>query len=181
MFSGVDRADSIIINLHKGLFQPFGNAAVLFKKGNSSKLFDNSVAQKTESLRGNPVEDSSPFRGFPAWMFINILGLKHVKAALLEKVKLVDFLYSYLKLCPGVSVPLKPELSKILFALEDKDVETANRKTESFCKDLTKDGHFLFDTTKTDGRVYIHICISAFRTHLSDLEAVLRKLKIEVS
>lgn len=114
-------------------------------------------------------------------MFLNTLGLKHVRAVTLEKMMLAQFMYSYLTQCPGISVPVKPELTKLLFAMDDADIDEANRKTETLCRELTKSEHIVVDTTKVEGRVYVHMCISAFRTHIRDVQNFLGKLKEVVS
>lgn len=184
----MEKADSVIINLHKGLFQPYGSGAVLFKTSvchRIHQLFANMKPPEEASVQlliNHPIEGhSSPFRGFPAWMFLNALGLKHVRALTLEKIKLCNYLYSYLKLCSGILVPIKPELSKLIFALEDDDIYEANRRTEELCQALTSDDTIVVVTTKTDGRVYIHMCMSALRTHIGDVDYFLTKLGAVVS
>ena len=106
--TGIQNADSIVIDPHKGLFQPHGCGSVLFKNGlPGDGIYEDRLT--------NPLENKPPFRGFPLWFSLNVYGTDLVKQITSSKVEMAKYIYNVLKKCEYLSMGPKPQLSKVVF------------------------------------------------------------------
>ena len=187
-FKGIEKADSLVVDPHKGLFLPYGLGAVLVK--DKAALFHshhytaNYMQDANDpNLPLNPA-DVSPeltkhFRGLRLWVPLQVLGIQPFIACLEEKLYLTDYFRQQLedinfKLGPA------PDLSVSYFWYEPKigDVNSFNQKLMEFIHD---DGQIFLSSTKLEGKTVIRMAILSFRTkkHTIDacVEMIMRCLK----
>src|SRR5205085_9265954 len=117
------RADSIVLDPHKGLFLPYGCGAVLVK---DAAALRNSFASSAdyladvEKLGGMSSSNYSPegtrhFRGLRMWLSLTVNGLENYRAALEEKLLLARYAHEQLKTIEGIELGPEPELSCVVF------------------------------------------------------------------
>src|SRR5918999_1809317 len=80
---GIERADSIVLDPHKGLFLPYGTGAVLVRKGEDLRRAHSLTADYMPGLQDDPdrvdfsqysPELSRPFRGLRVWLPFKLHG-----------------------------------------------------------------------------------------------------------
>ena len=106
LFRGIEMADSLVTDPHKGLFLPYGTGAVLVKDKEAvlhSHRYTANYLQDTAGLSGTIIDpaDVSPeltrhFRALRVWLPLQIHGIKPFTACLEEKLLLVLYFRSRL-------------------------------------------------------------------------------------
>ena len=190
LFKGIERADSVVIDPHKGLFLPYGLGAVLIKN----------VAAMHESHRYLPSEanymqdsllvdadlspaDLSPeltkhFRGMRMWLPLKLFGVDTFKAALKEKAYLTQYFYEEVQKL-GFEVGPKPSLSVMIYryAPKSRSLEATNEFNKKLVERIRLDGRVFLTSTTLDGVYWIRVAVLSFRTHLNHMDIILEILK----
>jgi aromatic-L-amino-acid decarboxylase len=185
VIKGLGKADSVIVDPHKGLFLPYGTGAVLVKDKNTlfkSFHYTANYMQDADVI-GNEISpaDLSPelskhFRGLRMWLPLKLFGIAPFKAALDEKILLTRYFYNKISEIDGFETGPYPELSVMIFRYIPKkgDPDTFNEK---LIQDIQKDGRVFFSSTKINGNFYIRLAVVSFRTHLQQVDLALNIIK----
>lgn len=181
---GVDLADSIVMDPHKGLFLPYGIGAVLVKEGdrlNKSHYYSANYMQ--DSVEAN--EEVSPsevspeltkhFRGLRMWLSLQYFGLEPFRAALEEKIQLAQYFYKALQSRPGFELGPEPALSVVLFRFMPNNAE-ANTFNQRLIQKLQSGGQVFMSSTKVQEHFYLRVAILSFRTHKQEVDEALTAL-----
>lgn len=175
---GLDQADSIVMDPHKGLFLPYGTGALLVKKGqylHQSHYYKAAYMQDADEASGeiSPSELSPEltkhFRGLRMWLPLKLFGLKAFRAALEEKIQLARYFYERLRNTTGIEVGPYPDLSVVLFRYvpESGDPDDFNAR---LIQAVHEDGRIFMSSTTIEGHVYLRAAILSFRTHLATMD-----------
>lgn len=170
LFKGIERADSLIVDPHKGLFLPYGVGAVLVKDYNAvlhSHYYTANYMQDghNEELLKSPAnlspELTKHFRGLRVWLPLKYHGIEPFSACLEEKLLLVH--YFRMQLAErGFSLGPEPDLSVSYFWYPFKaDADTKNKQLMDF---IHQDGAVFLSSSIINNRFVIRIAILAFRT-----------------
>ena len=182
--SGVNAADSIVLDPHKGLFLPYGTGTLLARdtaalraahsgqsqsEGAGDYLQDLSAGHDLPDLSVLSPELSRDFRGLRIWLPLRLHGLAAFRAALDEKLDLAAHAYADLTADPRLELPWPPDLSTVAFRLRDGD-DQANLR---FLDRINASGHVHCSSTRIAGRVLLRLCILSHRTHLPHIHRAL--------
>ena len=184
LFKGIERADSMVVDPHKGLFLPYGTGAVLVKDG--QKLFESQHMEAsylqdayfdTEEI--SPA-DLSPeltkhFRGMRLWLPLQLFGVETFKAALAEKLWLTRYFYEEIQKL-GFEVGPYPQLSVMTYRFVPKSGD-ANEFNAWLVEEVRKDGRVFLSSTMIEGVFFLRLAVLSFRTHLSTINTCLEILK----
>jgi len=179
LFKGVEKADSLVIDPHKGLFLPYGVGAVLVKDKeavfHSHHYTANYMQDAVANQQINPA-DVSPeltkhFRGLRLWLPIQLHGIEPFVACLDEKLLLTQYFREKLK---GIGFELGPEpdLSVSYFWYPSVGVDE-NAFNEKLMEAVHADGSVFFSSTKLNGKYVIRMAILSFRTKKATLDKAL--------
>jgi glutamate/tyrosine decarboxylase-like PLP-dependent enzyme len=168
---GIEMADSLVVDPHKGLFLPYGLGAVLLKDKEAlfhSHHYTASYMQDafSDELPLNPA-DVSPeltkhFRGLRLWLPLQIHGIEPFRACLEEKLYLTDYFRNELVRI-GFEVGPEPDLSVSYFWYATND-DRENEFNIHLMEEIHKDGKVFLSSTKIHGKQVIRIAILSFRT-----------------
>jgi glutamate/tyrosine decarboxylase-like PLP-dependent enzyme len=195
---GIELADSVTMDPHKGLFLPYGLGVILVK--DRQRLY-NSFFHDAKYIR--PAEegdlpspgDHSPeltkhFRGLRLWLPLKLLGLKPFRAALKEKLLLASYFHDRIKKL-GFDVVSEPDLSVVAYRYVPEeiegDLEKINKFNQDLLKEIEKDGRVFISDTKLgkEEEVFLRFACLSFRTHLSHvmtlLEILEEQLKLQLT
>ena len=198
ILDGIETADSIVFDPHKGMFLPYGTGCVLVKDGQRLRAAHREDAEYLEDFR---VEDdacipspteygpelSRDFRGLRLWLPLMLHGAAPFREALDEKLALASHLWEALKALSAAGVELevlsRPQLSTVCFRLPLAPGETLaenDARTLSLLEQINgRQEVFLSSTRLPDegrSRVTIRACILSFRTHQREVDALVRIL-----
>lgn len=186
---GINQADSITIDPHKGLFLPYGSGALLVK--DVSKLHasqhmtanymqDTLVADQEYSPADLSPELSKHFRGLRMWLPLQLFGIAPFRAALDEKLLLAQYFYREIQKIEGIEVGPEPELSVMFFRYVPES-GNANGFNQKLLDAIHQDGRIFLSSTNIDDTFYIRLAILSFRTHLDTIEETIALLKEKIT
>ncbi|MDT0647621.1 aminotransferase class I/II-fold pyridoxal phosphate-dependent enzyme [Zunongwangia sp. F260] len=192
LFEGIEMADSLAVDPHKGLFLPFGLGAVLVKDKeavfhshhHSANYMQDAHA---EVSRVDPA-DVSPeltkhFRALRLWLPLQLHGIAPFTACLEEKLLLTRYFRGKM-LDSGFRVGPEPDLSVTYFWWpRDENEDEFNKKV---LKEIHEDGTVFLSSTLIDGKFVIRLAVLSFRTKIETIDravevliSIVRKLEIK--
>jgi glutamate/tyrosine decarboxylase-like PLP-dependent enzyme len=185
---GLELADSIIIDPHKGLFLPYGLGVVLVRNVEDLKRSYSFNANYMQDAFASPDEISpaevSPeltkhFRGLRLWLPLKLHGLAPFRACLEEKLLLAKYFHAEVKKL-GFESDLEPELSVVTYRYvpKDGDADDFNRQ---LLQRVIDDGRIFLSSTVLNGKFTLRFACLAFRTHLKTVDTLLEILKESVN
>lgn len=185
---GLDRADSVIMDPHKGLFLPYGLGVVLVKNVehlkrayafNASYMQDAFAAPDELSPAELSPELTKHFRGLRLWLPLKLHGLAPFRACLEEKLLLAKYFHIEVQKL-GFESDLEPELSVVTYRYVPKHGD-ANEFNKRLIDAVVADGRVFISSTTLDGKFTLRFACLAFRTHLATVDTLLKVLNKKVN
>jgi aromatic-L-amino-acid/L-tryptophan decarboxylase len=169
-FDGIERADSITVDPHKGLFLPYGTGGLVVRDGvalrdahfeGAAYLQDLPPAGDLPNYNEISPELSRDNRGFRVWFPLVLHGVSTFRDALDEKLDLTTRLHDALADVPSLEMGWAPQLTVVPFRLRKVD-EAANRE---FLARINASKRVFLSSTMIRGEYWIRACIVSHRTH----------------
>jgi aromatic-L-amino-acid/L-tryptophan decarboxylase len=190
--AGIERADSIVLDPHKGLFLPYGTGALLVRDGEALKRAHALSAdymppmQDDEDLTDFNLlspELSRDFRGLRIWLPLKMHGAGPFRRNLEEKLELARWACERLRQLPGIEILAEPQLSIVAFRLRLPGADDAERDRANLeLLDRVNARRRVYLTgTRLRGRFAIRICVLSFRTHRDRMEEALEDIRAAAS
>jgi aromatic-L-amino-acid decarboxylase len=187
--SGIEIADSITLDPHKGLFLPYGTGAFIVKDREKLKsVFSHKadyIPDKTEQqslwdFSEMSLELTRPFRGLGIWLPFKMLGADVFRQALNEKLELAEYFHQSLMHHKQWKIIANPELSLTVFKFHNDDltaesIDEINRDTVDW---VNQKGRVNISGTIIDGHFVIRNCILSFRTHRQHVDFLIQDLNL---
>lgn len=188
LMAGIDRADSVTIDPHKGLFLPYGSGALLVKDAErlrrsqhmtASYMQDTLQADEEYSPADLSPELSKHFRGLRMWLPLQLFGIAPFRAALEEKRLLARHFYRTIRAWEGIETGPEPELSVVLFRYrpESSDADSFNK---ALLQAIHRDGRYFLSSTRVGNTFYLRMAALHVRTHLDTIEDLLEFLQATI-
>ena len=181
---GIELADSVTMDPHKGLFIPYGLGILLVKNVKHLLEANSFEANYMQDAKGIDYEYSpnqlSPelskhFRGMRMWLPLKLHGTLPFASSLEEKILLTQYFYQKVKEL-GYKTGPSPELSIVVFWYEPLmgDVNEYNKRILSL---IQSDGNIFISSTMIDGKFLLRFAALSFRTHLKEVDSFLKILE----
>lgn len=170
LLAGIERADSITLDPHKGMFLPYGTGCLVVRDGERLRaahaaggayLRDLAHDEGLPDFADYSPELSRDFRGLRVWLPLQVHGVAAFRAALDEKLDLAQMLARTLGTDDRIELPWDPRLTVVAFRLRGGD-DDANR---AFLERINASGRIVVSSTVVDGRLFLRACVLSHRTH----------------
>ena len=191
VFSGMEEADSVAIDPHKGLFLAYGTGALLVRDlSDLRRTYQSSAAYLPDFQDGEQHVDfceispelSRDWRGLRLWLPFKLHGVSAFREALREKRELAVLAYERLAAEPDLEMATPPELS--LFAFRKRwpgvDLEEENRRNRDLLHRINAPRRVFLTGTDLEGKFYLRICVLHLRTHRDRIEEGLEIIRREL-
>jgi aromatic-L-amino-acid decarboxylase len=196
--SGLERADSVVLDPHKGLFIPYGTGALLVRDGAALRRAHTFGADYLPELQEDSdlidfhlysPELSRHYRGLRVWLPLSLYGFGPFRRALEEKLELARWVAGELRSIEHVRVVADPELSLLAFRVESPEAPEAgpeaadrlDRLNRAVIERVNRRRRTFLTGTRVGGRFVIRICVLSVRTHRETLEAALEDVRAAVA
>jgi len=186
---GLDQADSIVMDPHKGLSMPYGSGAVLIKNGRllakSNSYYANYMQDAKQAVSDfdrvlSPadlsVELTRPFRGPRMWFPLKLFGLKPFRASLEEKIWLARYFHQEISRMKGFEAGPYPDISIVTYRYLPAGGD-ANAFNKRLLEAVLEDGKVFISSTMIDGKYTLRLAVLNFRTHLETIDYLLALLQ----
>lgn len=189
---GLDLADSITLDPHKWLFQPFEIGCVLVRdlrhllaafavhpEDHASYLKDikRLVEQEVTFYEYGPQLTRS-FRALKLWMSLRTFGVAAFREAIDRGIALAEEAERLLRADPHWDVVTPAQLAVVTFAPRRPDLspDAANALTQQMVSRLIADGYAMVTTTQIGPRVVLRFCLIHPDARLDEVAETLRRL-----
>jgi glutamate/tyrosine decarboxylase-like PLP-dependent enzyme len=168
--AGIEAADSIVLDPHKGLFLPYGTGVVLVRAESTLRAPFASRGQYLQDLSDDEqlpdYADLGPeltrdYRGLRLWLPLHLHGVAAFRQALDEKLDLAIEAHDALAADDRIQVAWRPDLTVVVFSLRDGD-EAAHQE---WLRRINASGRIFISSTRVDGRYVLRLCVLCHRTH----------------
>ncbi len=180
LMQGIARADSVVLDPHKGLFLPYGTGMVLVKDINhllQTNRYEAHYMQDTreQTLEHSPAELSPElskhFRGLRMWLPLKLHGIAPFRACLEEKMWLARYFRLQVQAL-GFDVGPEPDLSVVFFRYLPATGD-ADAYNQQLAQAIQRDGRIFISTTVLNGKFVLRFAALAFRTHRKEADVLL--------
>jgi glutamate/tyrosine decarboxylase-like PLP-dependent enzyme len=180
---GMGRADSLAIDPHKWLFQPYDIGCVLVRRPgaleacytmNPEYLRDVlATAEEEVDLRNRGLELSRRARAVKLWLTFKTHGTRAIADAIGRCIELAERVQSALQDDPYFEVVTPAQLAVVTFAA--RGLSSAEHIKRALA--VTSGGFAAVSCTELDGRSVYRLCLINPRTTLGDVTDTLARLK----
>jgi aromatic-L-amino-acid decarboxylase len=191
VLSGIEQADSVVLDPHKSLFTPFGTGCLLVR--------DVGLLQRAHELHSDYIEDlvdvaaeagatnfadlslelTRGMRGLRIWLPLKLLGAAAFRRALDEKLDLARTASAQIQGMPGFELLAPPELSILAFRAVEPGAspQQLDALNLAVLERVNRRGRVHLSATRVEGRVALRICVLSLRSHEPALAGCLRDLR----
>jgi aromatic-L-amino-acid decarboxylase len=181
LLGGLELADSLSLDPHKWLFQPFECGCVLTRE--ASHLTDTfevrpEYLQDTHRVSAEiNYADRGPqltrsFRALKLWMSIRVFGVAAFRQAIEKGFELAEFAEEVIRKMNRWEVVTPAQMGIVTFRFTPADDALHLRLVQR----LLEDGHALITSTVLRGRTVLRMCTINPRSSEDDVESSLRRL-----
>ena len=190
--AGIEQADSIVLDPHKGLFLPYGTGALLVRDPESLRrahamtadyMPDNAEDSELPDFHLLSPELSRAFRGLRVWLPFQMHGIGPFRRNLEEKLALTNWAAQELRGIPGIEILAEPQLSIVAFRLHPEGLAESqlDRVNRDLLARINARRRVYLTGTLLRGRFAIRICVLSFRTHRDRMEQALEDVRAAVA
>jgi len=185
--SGLERADSITLDPHKGLFLPYGTGALLVRDEGALRRAHATFADYMPVMQHDPdfvdfcdlsPELSRDFRGLRIWLPVKLFGIDAFRASLDEKLDLARWVTEEIRGIPKLEIVTEPRLSLVSFRVRDDEDDQA---THALLNEINARQNVYVTGTMIGGRFAIRICVLSFRTHIDRMRVCVEDIRDAVA
>ena len=185
---GIERADSVALDPHKGLFLPYGNGSLLVRDPEALRRAHSTFADYMPEMQQDAElvdfceispELSRDFRGLRVWLPIKLFGIEAFRASLDEKLDLAHWATDQLRELPDMEILAEPQLSLTAFrwtpaGYSEDELNDLNRE---LLARVNARKNVYITGTMLSGRYALRICVLSFRTHRERMEQCLTDIR----
>ncbi|HEY7370032.1 MAG TPA: aminotransferase class I/II-fold pyridoxal phosphate-dependent enzyme [Thermoanaerobaculia bacterium] len=186
--TGIERADSIVLDPHKSLFLPYGTGCLLVRDGPALKRAHALTAVYLPSMQEDPEQPdfnllspelSREWRGLRVWLPIKMHGIGAFRRALEEKLALARAAADALRAMPGIEIVAEPQLSLVAFRAvrRGEDDEAANAANKALLDRINARKRVYLTGTRLGSRFVLRLCVLSFRTHAEAIRMALEDIR----
>ncbi|MBC7810174.1 MAG: aminotransferase class I/II-fold pyridoxal phosphate-dependent enzyme, partial [Burkholderiales bacterium] len=188
LLEGIGEADSVTIDPHKWLFQPYDMGCVLVKDPRHLRQTFRLVPEYLKDTDSRSEQEVNFYdygvqltRGFTAlrlWMSIKIFGIAAFRDAVAGGIEQAEYLESLLRPDKRWDIVTPAHIGVITFQymhpkLKPADIDEVNRR---IVDEMVEDGYAMIATTVLRGRTVQRMCTINPRTTHDDLRETLKRM-----
>ena len=181
LLAGLELADSLSLDPHKWMFQPYELGCVLVRDRDHLRetfrilpeyLKDTQLHSDEFNFTDYGIQLSRNFRALKLWMSIKVFGLAAFRAAIERGFVLAEFAEACLRGMPGWEIVTPAQMGIVCFRYSALDDDAHL----SLVQTLLEDGFALITSTILRGQTVLRTCTINPRTTEADIRAALERL-----
>ena len=182
---GIEDADSVTLDPHKWLYQPFECGCLLVREGRLLQeafeitpdyLHDAETVQREVNFSDLGIQLSRMARAFKLWMSLRYFGVGAFRAAVDRSLDLAAYAQERVESSAELELLLPVNLSVVCFRRRPPGVDDEHRleiANARIVADLARTGIGLISSTRLQGRYALRMCVLNHTTRKEDVDRVL--------
>ena len=185
--AGLDRVDSLTMDPHKWLFQPFEIGGVLVRDERhlrrafrlEAEYLEDAVGEADEvNFSAYGIQLTRSFRALKLWMTLKVFGRKHVAEAVRRGFERAEQAEELLRERDEWTIATPAQMGIVTFRCvpegwTDDEVDTLNRR---LAPAISEEGEIFLTQTSLHGRPVLRLCPINPRTTVEDLQETIARL-----
>jgi glutamate/tyrosine decarboxylase-like PLP-dependent enzyme len=181
-YTGIERADSYIVDPHKWLFAPFDCCALLYRDPAEAKRAHTQHAEYLDVLHGDGDTEWNPSdyahhlsrraRGLPLWFSLATHGTDAYRDAVEETLRVAHAGAALIAAAAHLELVMEPDLSVVLFRRVGWDAA----RYQAWSDRLLDAGIAFVTPTGWQGETLLRICVVNPRTTVDDIALLVDSL-----
>jgi L-2,4-diaminobutyrate decarboxylase len=180
LFTGVERADSIVVDPHKWLFTPFDCAAVIYRDPDRARRAHTQVASYLDAVTGDEHDNPSDYaihlsrraRGIPLWASLLANGTASYREAVDHCLDVAEYAVRRIEASTHLEIVGTPALSVVLF----RRVGWSAEQYRAWSAWAVSSGLGLVTPTELDGETVFRFCIVNPVTTDADIDLIVDRI-----
>ncbi len=188
ILKGLELVDSLSLDPHKWLFQPFEIGCVLIKDAKWMKemfhasadyLKDAEIGTNELNFFDYGIQMTRSFRALKLWMSLKVFGLNSFREAIAHGFKMAELVEKTVLSSSKLKLVTKANLGVVTFRYEDKKLsdEKLNFLNKQIVEEIIKDGFAMISSTALNGQVVLRMCPINPRTQEIDITDTIQKIE----
>jgi aromatic-L-amino-acid/L-tryptophan decarboxylase len=175
---GIALADSVTLDPHKWLYQPYECGCLLVRDAralrrafemHSDYLRDAEVEGGEVNFSDLGIQLTRSTRAFKLWLSLRTFGVDAFRAAIDQTLDLADLARRRIEASTSLELAAPPSLGIVCFFRHGAD----DKQTDGLAAALEQSGLGFISTTRVHGRTALRLCILNHTTRAEDVESVL--------
>jgi len=186
LLRGIERADSVTLDPHKWLYQPYECGALLVRDDHALRaafqmtpdyLQDSEEAAEEVNLSDRGVQLTRSARAFKVWLSLQYFGERAFREAIDRSLDLAELVRSRVEAGDDLELMAPPSLGIVCFRRRFEglvsDEDEADRRNAALVAGLERSGLGLVSSTVLRGRYALRACVMNHTTTRADVERVI--------
>lgn len=189
LLAGIERADSISLDAHKWLFQPFEAGCLLVRDVtalvrafavDADYLQDTKLGLEHVNFADRGYQLTRSFRALKVWMSIQTFGLARFRDAIGRAMDLADSAGRLVAATEGLELLSGPSLGILCFRYRPGGTEWTDGRiqalNEAIQARLIASGIAMISSTRLGGRHALRLCIMSHQTGWDDVRETIERI-----
>jgi len=190
LLKGLERADSIAMDAHKWLFQPFECGCLMVKdirKLEGAFSVQPEYLQDTQWGRDHPnfgdrgLQLSRSFRALKVWMSVQTFGMAAFRRSIAQGIDLAERAEAYIRESDVLHIANPASLGVVCFRVNSRAAELNNEELEEINKAVQarviEEGVAMMSSTRLRGLYSLRLCILNHTTTWEDVRFTLAAIE----
>ncbi|MBI4540760.1 MAG: aminotransferase class I/II-fold pyridoxal phosphate-dependent enzyme [Gemmatimonadetes bacterium] len=190
LLRGIERADSVALDPHKWLFQPYEVGCLLVRDtGALARAFrimpeylqDVELGGEHVNFADRGLQLTRAFRALKIWLSVQIFGLAAFRDAIAEGMDLARRAEVYIRRATCLELLSAASLGVVCYRYNDPGARLAEgaleQLNEGIQDEIVRSGYAMISSTRLRGRYSLRLCVLNFRSTWSDVEGVLARVQ----
>ena len=190
---GIEHADSVTLDPHKGLFLPYGTGSLVVRDRRTLRAAHALSASYLPAMQKDDdlvdfceisPELSREARGVRVWLPMRMHGAGAFRDALDEKLELARYAAKALAAHPNVELTHQPALSLLAFRCRPPrraSVSEGEALQRRVLRGVNARQRVLLTTALVEGRTVLRMCVLSFRTHKDRIDMALADISTSIA
>jgi glutamate/tyrosine decarboxylase-like PLP-dependent enzyme len=187
-FRGIERADSIAMDAHKWLYQPYEAGCLVVRDVRSLErafsvrpeyLQDTEWGSEHPNFGDRGLQLTRSFRALKVWVSIQTFGLAAFRAAIDRTLDLTESAERFIRASEVLELLEPASLGIVCFrvGVPGRDEAALERVNQSVQEEIVASGYAMMSSTRLRGRYALRFCILNHTTTWDDVRSTLERLE----
>ena len=187
--TGIEQADSVTLDPHKWLYQPYEVGCLLVREGTRlasafhimpEYLQDTAVGGVEVNFADRGIQLTRESRAFKLWLSLKYFGVAAFREAIDRSLDLALLAEERVRASQELELLSPATLGIVCFRRRPPDLDeegTLERLNADLDRRLAQSGEGMISSTRVDGRYALRLCVLNHRSRAEDVERVLSWLE----